>query len=172
MKTNWKPLSLAIPAALGLIGCGESRTTQPPTPTATPEIVKTPDAPEPKPEATNAPPPVVEEKKPNPMVGVYEASMLNPSTNQSQPLNLEFKKDNQFTAYPQNEANNKLQGTWKIDGTLLVCTGSTEGTRQKMTLKIDAKTFHLLSIDQDDTPLPLGQITPPGANKINFRKKP
>ena len=45
------------------------------------------------------------------MVGVYEASMLNPGTNQSQPLNLELKKDNQFTAYPQNEANNKLQGT-------------------------------------------------------------
>ena len=172
MKTNWKPLSLAIPAALGLIGCGESHTTQPPTPATTPETVKTPDAPEPKPEGTNAPPPVVEEKKPNPMVGVYEASMLNPSTNQSQPLNLEFKKDNQFTAYPQNEANNKLQGTWKIDGTLLVFTGSTEGTRQKMTLKIDAKTVHLLSIDQDDTPLPLGQITPLGANKINFRKKP
>ena len=41
-----------------------------------------------------------------------------------------------------------------------------------MTLKIDAKTFHLLSIDQDDTPLPLGQITSPGGNKINFRKKP
>ena len=88
-------------------------------------------------------------------------------------LNLELKKkDNQFTAYPQNEANNKLQGTWKIDGTLLVCAGSTEGTRQKMTLKIDAKTFHLLSIDQDDTPLPLGQITHPGANKINFRRNP
>ena len=172
MKNNWKPLSLAIPAALGLIGCGESHTTQPPTPPAVPEIVKTPDAPEPKPEATNAPPPVVKEKKPNSMVGVYEASMLNPGTNQSQPLNLELKKDNQFTAYPQNEANNKLQVTWKIDGTLLVCTGSTEGTRQKMTLKIDAKTFHLLSIDQDDTPLPLGQITPPGENKINFRKKP
>ena len=172
MKINWNPLSFAIAAALGLVGCGESQTIQPTNPPAKPEIVKAPDAPEPKPEATNAPPPVVEEKKPNPMVGVYEASMLNPGTNQSQPLNLELKKDNQFTAYPQNEANNKLQGTWKIDGTLLICTGSTEGTRQKMTLKIDAKTFHLLSIDQDDTPLPLGQITPPGANKINFRKKP
>ena len=172
MKTNWKPLSLAIPAALGLIGCGESQTTQPPTPPAAPEIVKTPDAPEPKPEATNAPPTVVEEKKPNPMVGVYEASMLNPGTNQSQPLNLELKKDNQFTAYPQNEANNKLHGTWKIEGALLVCTGNTEDTKQTMTLKIDIQTFHLLSIDQGDTLLPLGQITPPGANKINFRKKP
>ena len=40
------------------------------------------------------------------MVGVYEASMLSPGTNQSQPLNLELKEDNQFTAYPQNEANN------------------------------------------------------------------
>ena len=172
MKINWNTLSFAIAGALGLVGCGESQTTQPTTPPATPEIVKAPHAPEPKPEATNVHPPVVEEKKPNPMVGVYEASMLNPSTNQSQPLNLELKKDNQFTAYPQNEVNNKLQGSWKIDGTLLVCTGSTEGTRQKMTLKIDAKTFHLLSINQDDTPLPLGQITPPGANKINFRKKP
>ena len=106
------------------------------------------------------------------MVGVYEARMLSPGTNQSQPLNLELKEDNQFTAYPQNEANNKLHGTWKIDGTLLVCTGSTEGPRQKMTLKIDAKTLHLLSIDQGDTPLPLGQITPPGANRITFKKKP
>ena len=41
-----------------------------------------------------------------------------------------------------------------------------------MTLKIDAKTLHLLSIDQGDTPLPLGQITPPGANRITFKKKP
>ena len=106
------------------------------------------------------------------MVGVYEASMLSPGANQSQPLNLELKEDNQFTAYPQNEANNKLHGTWKIDGTLLVCTGNTEGTKQKMTLKIDAKTLHLLSIDQGDTPLPLGQITPPGANRITFKKKP
>jgi len=37
---------------------------------------------------------------------------------------------------------------------------------------MDAKTFHLLSIDQDDTPLPLGQITPSGANRITFKKKP
>ena len=106
------------------------------------------------------------------MVGVYEARMLSPGTNQSQSLNLELKEDNQFTAYPQNEANNKLHGTWKIDGTLLVCTGNTESTKQKMTLKIDAKTLHLLSIDQGDTPLPLGQITPPGANRITFKKKP
>ena len=41
-----------------------------------------------------------------------------------------------------------------------------------MTLKIDAKTLHRLSIDQGDTPLPLGQITPPGANRITFKKKP
>ena len=70
------------------------------------------------------------------------------------------------------KANNKLHVTWKIDGTLLVCTGSTEGSKQKMTLKINAKTLHLLSIDQGDTPLPLGQITPPGANRITFKKKP
>ena len=106
------------------------------------------------------------------MVGVYEASMLSPGTNQSQPLNLELKEDNQFTAYPQNEANNKLHGTWKIDGTLLVCTGSTEGTKQKMTLKIDAKTLHLLSIDQGDTPLPLGQITPQGLIGSPSRRNP
>ena len=111
MKINWNPLSFAIAAALGLVGCGESQTTQPTTPPSTPEIVKAPDVSESKPEPTNAPPPVIEEKKPGPMVGVYEASMLSPGTNQSQPLNLELKEDNQFTAYPQNEANNKLHGT-------------------------------------------------------------
>ena len=41
-----------------------------------------------------------------------------------------------------------------------------------MTLKIDAETLHILSIDQGDTPLPLGQITPQGANRITFTKKP
>ena len=40
-----------------------------------------------------------------------------------------------------------------------------------MTLKIDAKTFHLLSIDQDDTPLPLGQITPPGGEQNQLQKE-
>jgi len=172
MKTNWKPLPLTVAAALGLIGCGESQTTQPTAPPTTAEIVKAPDAPEPKPEPANTPAPVVEEKKPNPMVGVYEASMLSPGTNQSQPLNLELKEDSQFTAYPQNEANNKLHGTWKIEGALLVCTGNTEATKQTMTLKIDAETLHILSIDQGDTLLPLGQITPPGANRITFTKKP
>ena len=167
MSTNLKHIMIAAMICLGISGCGESQTAPPADSQSKPAITNSP-APAPQ----HAPPVVAEEKKPDPMIGVYEATMLNIGTNDPQPLHLELKPENRFTAYPQNEANNKLQGTWKIDGTLLVCTGSTEGTRQKMTLKIDAKTFHLLSIDQDDTPLPLGQITPPGANKINFRKKP
>ena len=107
------------------------------------------------------------------MVGVYEANMLSPGANQSQPLNLELKEDNQFTAYPQNEVNNKLHGTWKIEGALLVCTGNTEDTKQTMTLKIDIQTFHLLSIDQDDTPLPRwARLLPRGRTKSTSERNP
>ncbi|HCV99484.1 MAG TPA: hypothetical protein DGJ56_09335 [Verrucomicrobiales bacterium] len=63
-----------------MAGCGKFQTTQPTTSPATPEIVKAPDVSKSKPKPTNAPPPVIEEKKPGPMVGVYEASMLNPDT--------------------------------------------------------------------------------------------
>ena len=41
-----------------------------------------------------------------------------------------------------------------------------------MTLKIDAKTFHLLSINQDNTLLPLGQITSWGRTKSTSERNP
>ena len=98
--------------------------------------------------------------------------MLNPETSQPQPLHLELKPEYKFTAYSANEANNKLHGEWKTEGTLLICTGNTDLTIQTMTLKIDASSFDLISIAQKDTDIPLSQIMPIGAKIISFKKEP
>lgn len=167
MSTNLKHIMIAAMICLGIIGCGESQTAPPADSQSKPAITNSP-APAPQ----HAPPVVAEEKKPDPMIGVYEATMLNIGTNDPQPLHLELKLENRFTAYPQNEANNKLHGTWKIEETFLICTGITEATKQQMTLKIDSKSLNLVSISQKDTVIPLDQITPSGAKSITFKKKP
>ena len=166
MNSRWKHIAVALAACLGVIGCGESPLPQPADFLAEPVATNTP-AP-----IQAAPTAVAKEEKPDPMIGVYEAAMLNPATNQPQPLHLELKTENKFTAYPDNEANNKLHGIWKIEGAFLICTGDTEATKQSMTLKIDATSLNLISIGQKDVVMPLDQITPPGAKGIVFKKKP
>ena len=98
--------------------------------------------------------------------------MLTPETSQPQPLHLELKPENKFTSYPDKMANNKLHGEWKTEGSLLICTGNTELTKQTMTLKIDATSFDLISIAKKNTDIPLSQIIPIEAKSISFKKKP
>ena len=164
MDVHWKSLSTFAVACLVLNGCSDAA---PPKSTKPENQPVTAPAPEPTPT-----PVAVEQKQPEAKIGVYEAIMLNPETSQPQPLHLELKPENKFTAYPANEANNKLHGEWKTEGPLLICTGNTELTKQTMILKIDASSLDLISITQKDTDIPLSQIMHIGAKSITFKKKP
>ena len=80
--------------------------------------------------------------------GTYEAKMNNPSLAKTQPLHLKLQEDKKFIAYPNHEPNNKTRGNWKVEGDFLICTGTTEQTKQIMTLKIDSISMELISISQ------------------------
>ena len=108
--------------------------------------------------------------------GTYEAKMKNPALGRTQPLHLKLQEGNLFTAYPNHEPNNKTRGNWKVEGNVLICTGTTEQTKQIMTLKIDTISMELISISQKingkETEMFLKQFVPTGANNITFIKKP
>ena len=108
--------------------------------------------------------------------GTYEAKMNNPSLGKTQPLHLKLQEGNIFTAYPNHEPNNKTRGKWKVEGNVLICTGTTEQTKQIMTLKIDSISMELISISQKidgkETEMFLKQFIPSGAKNITFLRKP
>ena len=108
--------------------------------------------------------------------GTYEAKMNNPSLAKTQPLHLKLQEDKKFIAYPNHEPNNKTRGNWKVEGDFLICTGTTEQTKQIMTLKIDSISMELISISQKingkKTEMFLKQFIPKGAKNITFLRKP
>ncbi len=111
-----------------------------------------------------------------PQIGTYEATMKNPALGRTQPLHLTLQEGNMFTAYPNHEPNNKTHGNWKVEGDFLICTGTTEHTKQIMKLTIDSTSMELISISQKingkETEMFLKQFIPTGANNITFTKKP
>ena len=111
-----------------------------------------------------------------PQIGTYEATMQNPALGRTQPLHLKLQEGNLFTAYPNHEPNNKTRGNWKVEGNFLICTGTTEHTKQIMKLTIDSTSMELISISQKingkETEMFLKQFIPTGANNITFTKKP
>ena len=111
-----------------------------------------------------------------PQIGTYEATMKNPTLGRTQPLHLKLQEGNLFTAYPNHEPNNKTRGNWKVEGNFLICTGTTEHTKQIMKLTIDSTSMELISISQKingkETEMFLKQFVPTGANNITFTKKP
>jgi len=108
--------------------------------------------------------------------GTYEATMNNPTQGKTQPLHLKLQEGNIFTAYPNHEPHNKTRGKWKVEGDFLICTGTTEQTRQIMTLKIDSTSMELISISQKingkETKMFLKQFIPIGSENIIFLRKP
>ena len=108
--------------------------------------------------------------------GTYEATMYNPTLGKTQPLHLKLQEGNIFTANPNHEPHNKTRGKWKVEGDFLVCTGTTEQTKQIMTLKIDSTSMELISISQKingkETKMFLKQFIPIGSENIIFLRKP
>ena len=108
--------------------------------------------------------------------GTYEATMYNPILGKTQPLHLKLQEGNIFTANPNHEPHNKTRGKWKVEGDFLVCTGTTEQTKQIMTLKIDSTSMELISISQKingkETKMFLKQFIPIGSENIIFLRKP
>ena len=164
MQINLNIINL-ISLCLILTGCSKAKTQE--SESTTPKIDTTTQVPT----TTQSQTP----KKTN-YNGTYEATMNNPSLGKTQPLHLKLQEGNIFTAYPNHEPNNKTRGKWKVEGNVLICTGTTEQTKQIMTLKIDSISMELISISQKingkETEMFLKQFIPSGAKNITFLRKP
>ena len=83
-------------------------------------------------------------------------------------LVLELKPDSSFIGTPQGEEDNRGIGTWKVEGDLLVCEGTTEKSSKLIVLKLNKTTLELTSmtVDGEDRRPPV-----PEGGDGNFFKK-
>ena len=168
MQINFNTINLIL-LCLILTGCSKAKIQE--SESTPPKINNTTHAPPP----TTTQPQTLKNTKTT-YNGTYEATMNNPSLGKKQPLHLKLQEGNIFSAYPNHEPNNKTRGNWKVEGNFLICTGTTEQTKQIMTLKIDSISMELISISQKingkKTEMFLKQFIPKGAKNITFLRKP
>ena len=83
-------------------------------------------------------------------------------------LVLELKPDSSFIGTPQGEEDDRGIGSWKVEGDLLVCEGTTEKSSKKIVLKLNKTTLELTSmtVDGKDRRPPV----PKGADGNFFKK--
>ena len=87
-------------------------------------------------------------------------------------IRLELKPDGSFVGSPQGDSD-EVVGTWKVEGELLVCEGTTTAHSNQITIKFNKETFKLDSIKENgrDFPAPLDTIIPEGWDGIYLQKK-
>jgi len=100
--------------------------------------------------------------KPN-YSGVYTLDIDSLGT-----LLLELKPDSSFIGTPQGEEDDRGIGSWKVEGDLLVCEGTTEKSSKKIVLKLNKTTLELTSmtVDGEDRRPPV----PEGADGHYFKR--
>ena len=83
-------------------------------------------------------------------------------------LVLELKPDSSFIGTPQGEEDDRGIGSWKVEGDLLVCEGTTEKSSKKIVLKLNKTTLELTSmtVDGEDRRPPVTE----GADGNFFKK--
>ena len=68
------------------------------------------------------------------------------------------------------EAGNDLIGSWKVEGDLLICEGTTEKSSQVVIFKFNKKTGKVESINDDGNDLPIKDLIPEGEDGLYFKK--
>ena len=81
----------------------------------------------------------------------------------------QLKSDGSFIGSPEG-VNDDAVGTWKVEGDLLVCEGTTTKNSDQITVKFDKTTFMLISLAENGEEAPLDRMIPEGENGIYLRK--
>ena len=84
-------------------------------------------------------------------------------------IRFQLKSDGSFIGSPEG-VNDDVVGTWKIEGDLLVCEGTTTEDSIQITVKFDKTTFKLISFANNGEEAPLDEMIPEGENGIYLRK--
>ena len=84
-------------------------------------------------------------------------------------VHFELKPDGSFIGSPEGEDDDAV-GTWKVEGELLVCEGTTTESSDEITLKFNKTTFELISIAENGKEVPFDRMIPDGAVGIYLKK--
>ena len=84
-------------------------------------------------------------------------------------VRFELKPDGSFIGSPEGE-NDDAVGTWKVEGDLLVCEGTTTKDSDQLTIKFNKTTFELISLAENGEEVPLDRMIPDGADGIYLKK--
>jgi len=85
-------------------------------------------------------------------------------------LTLDLKPDGSFTGMPKGKEADKAIGSWKVEGELLVCEGTTEKSSIKVGIKFSKTTGKLISISADGKEMPIEEDIPEGEDGIYIKK--
>ena len=96
--------------------------------------------------------------------GSYSLTLVEGMT-----IRFQLKSDGSFIGSPEG-VNDDVVGTWKIEGDLLVCEGTTTEDSIQITVKFDKTTFKLISFANNGEEAPLDEMIPEGENGIYLRK--
>ena len=87
-------------------------------------------------------------------------------------IRFQLKSDGTFIGSPEDVpegVNDDAVGTWKVEGELLVCEGTTTPRPNQIEFKFDKTNFKLISLAQNGQEAPLKNIIPEGENSIYLR---
>ena len=73
-------------------------------------------------------------------------------------LELELKPDGSFIGTNTKEKDDGLIGSWKVEGELLVCEGTTEKRSEKIIIKFNKTTLELDSVNADGNEVPKEEL--------------
>ena len=138
-----KKLLITI-AAVVLVGCGESQELTPSS------------------EAT----PVEPVAEANDYFGTYTLSIDGVT------ITIELKPDGSFIGTPSGREEDRAVGSWKVEGELLICEGTTEKRSAKIGIKFNKTSGKLNTISERGKEMPIDNKIPEGADGIYVKKPP
>ena len=84
--------------------------------------------------------------------------------------NFELKPDGSLHGKHSMESGNDLIGSWKIEGDLLICEGTTEKSSQVVIFKFNKKTVKVESMNVDGNETLIKNLIPEGEDGLYFKK--
>ena len=149
-----KQLLITI-AAVVLVGCGEPQQTTHPQTETKPAALDT--------DVAKSEPPTA---KGTNYSGKYTLNVPKKVGD----LIFELKPDGSFLGKTSREAGDDLIGSWKVEGELLICEGTTEKSSQVIIVKFNKKTGKVESMNVDGNKMPTKDQIPEGEDGLYFKK--
>ena len=149
-----RQLIVTIVAVL-LVGCGEPQQTTPPQTDTKPT--------EPDTDVAKSEPSTAKETD---YSGKYTLSIAE----RGMVLNFELKPDGSFFGKSSMDEGDDLIGSWKVEGELLICEGTTEKSSQIIVFKFNKSTKKWISVSADGEEESIEDAIPEGEDGLYLKK--